>query len=412
MTLPESATMMSAPNSDLVLSFLDPEQALGDLDLRTEWIRLLERVNPLNRLYASPTWFELRRRAHPEVEMWLCVMREGSGQIVGLCPIDAHPAVLKFDVASRILARLTVRSAVIMGGEAMLPPDPDVHRRLYEGILDRLPWADCISIDSLPCDGFAWQYLCEHGAAARRFLPYVSRGQVRVWRVLALGESYEQYLQAMKPKTRARLRQGARLLRKHGDGRLEVERFESEAQVDDFLIPALFVSTRSWQHRMLGPRTAALNSPDLVSLARATILRSYLLRCGNEPCAFVFGTQFQGVYQLMEMGFDESYGALGLSPGIVLLNLVIEDLFTHNSPRYLNFGTGDGTHKQRFANHEMSDAGVYLFRRNVSNRLKIASHRAFHAALRCVKQVVRRKRPVRGESDNEGTAPASDTSPS
>jgi hypothetical protein len=316
--------------------------------------------------------------------------------------------VLKFDVAGRILAKLTVRAVFIMGGEAMLPPDRDAHRTLYDGILNHLRWADCLYMPSLPCDGYAWEYLSDRENAPRGFIPYVARGQINNWRVLALGQSYQHYVDSLRSKTRSNLRRKARMLRDYAGGRLVLRRFESVDEVDEFLECAVPVSTRSWQHRLLGPRTDALNAADLMSFARAQILRSYVLWCGDDACAFVLGTQLEGVYHSMEMGFDEAYGALKLSPGIVLLDLIIEDLFRDRAPEYFNFGVGDGTHKQLFTNIEMKDAAMFLFRRNLANRLRIAAHRGFHAGLVRAKQLLRRKRPM----PLEGGAPAVESSPS
>src|SRR4051794_1910053 len=110
------------------VTLLPPEVALGSPELLGLWRAMLGGVNRLNRLFASPDWFEHVRRTDPETELRLGAIRDGSGRYVGVCPIAVRPVPLNYDVASRVLARSTVRAAVILGGEPMLPQTPDAYR--------------------------------------------------------------------------------------------------------------------------------------------------------------------------------------------------------------------------------------------------------------------------------------------
>ncbi|HWU39522.1 MAG TPA: GNAT family N-acetyltransferase, partial [Candidatus Acidoferrum sp.] len=177
---------------------------------------------------------------------------------------------------------------------------------------------------------------------------------------------------------------------------LECRRVEAEDQVEAFLEAAERVRARSWQGRKLGPWNysgePALVGPELKGLARAKILRSYLLECGGEPCAYNVGYQFDGVYHYKEPRFDEALGRL--SPGTVLLYLLLEDLFARDRPELLNFGIGNQPYKEHFGNQTAKDGSFLLFRRNLANRLRYMSLGAFHS------EVCLAKRLLKGLSQN------------
>jgi hypothetical protein len=386
----------SAPPSvnGLTVSFLSAADTLGDAGLRADWEKLLGHVNILNRLYASPQWFELRSKTHPDVEMWLCVMRDSAGQVVGLCPVASQPYTLKYSIGARSLARVTVRAAAILGSEPILPACQEAHRLLYRQILDQLKWAACVYLEALPFDSYGWQYLSAKERPMSDCWLHLPRGKVDTCRVAVLGESYEHFLKQMTSRTRGNLLRKVRRLRDHAAGTLECRRVTAEEDVEQFVAHATQVSLRSWQHRVLGPRTAAFGVADLKSYARAGILRCYILMCRGEPCAFEVATQFGGVYDGRETAYDEAFDALGLSPGRALLNFVIEDLFRYDKPDCFSFGKGDAAYKQDFANQAVADVSVCLFRKTFRNRLLIGSQQAFHAGVRLAKWLLRRNRPA------------------
>ena len=55
--------------------------------------------------------------------------------------------------------------------------------------------------------------------------------------------------------------------------------------------------------------------------------RSYLLFCGETPCAFLGGYQWKGRYYIDEIGFDPAFTKH--SPGTVLQMMAIQDMFDY-----------------------------------------------------------------------------------
>lgn len=381
---------MRADAAGITLALLPAEEALANPEICQEWNALLSGVHHLNRLFASPIWFEHLWRTDHGAELRLATMRNGSGRLIGVCPIAVRGVPLAYDVASRVLARTTLRAAVLLGGEPMLPPRPEVHHRFLNGLLDIMPSLQCAYISSLPMEGFAGEFFQGTGRVSDQYISYLP-GMDRPWYWIELGNSLEQCLGTMSGKSRYNLRRQVRDLRKHAGGSLELLQVDSEDQVGEFLEWASRVSARSWQHRVLGQRIGmdAAHLAKLRDLTRHGILRSFLLKCGPEPCAFVIGYQFGGVYHYEEIGFDAAVGHL--SPGTTLLYLILEELFKRNPPTLFNFGIGDASYKRRFANRESRDMSAILFRRGLGNRLRRKSHQAFNIGVSLAKSLLRRR---------------------
>jgi len=383
--------MLQAAGSDLALSLLTPEAALGDPDLLAAWRARLGDVHRTNRLYASPEWFENRWRAFPEAEMRLGVLRHGTGELLGFCPLVIKPEFVKFCIGLRVFAVTKLRSARIFGGEPLLPRSPALYRRLFDGIFEDLPQVQSIFSMHIPTESFAWDYFRGEGSRSRRYFSYLWESKRHL---IDLREGFDQYLGAMTAKTRYTLRKKVRVLREHGGGRLECRAVEAEDQLEAFLEAAERVGARSWQGRKLTEWNhsgeSALVGPELKGLARAKILRSYLLECGGEPCAYIVGYQFDGVYTYQEPRFDEALGQL--SPGTVLLYLLLEDLFARDRPELLDFGEGNAPYKERFGNQTAKRGSLFLFRRNLANRLRQMSLVTFYSGVRLAKRLLKVER--------------------
>jgi hypothetical protein len=71
----------------------------------------------------------------------------------------------------------------------------------------------------------------------------------------------------------------------------------------------------------------------------------------------------------------------------VLLYELLEDLFCERTPRTVCFCAGDAPYKRFFANASVETADILLLRRDVGNRLLLATHACFRSAVKCVKRL-------------------------
>ena len=200
----------------------------------------------------------------------------------------------------------------------------------------------------------------------------------REWIYLELDESLESFLAQKQKKTRNSLRRRVKKLSEKGGGTLECIRVENEDQVDEFYRDAYAIAEKSWQFQSLGRRLeeTALYRENLHRLARIGCLRAYLLKCGGRPAAFVIGYQYQDVLQFEQTGFAPEFSAY--SPGTVLFYLMMQDLYRHRRPSFVNHGTGVTPHKRLFSNRASLDTRVFLFRPTLRNRIRCLSHGLFY----------------------------------
>jgi CelD/BcsL family acetyltransferase involved in cellulose biosynthesis len=188
-----------------------------------------------------------------------------------------------------------------------------------------------------------------------------------------------------------------KLLRKHGNGALELQRVDSREDVFSFLQAAGQIFRVSWQHAYVDEpiEDNAAWRDELTDLADRGLLRSYLLRCGGQPCAFAFGYHFGGVHHADQTAYDPALHKF--SPGSVLHTLFIEDLIRNTHSRRLSFGFGHADYKQSFGNVHSEQATVLLVRRGIRNRLRCACHGLF-------RHIVARVKRHRIQSSDHGDA--------
>ena len=149
-----------------------------------------------------------------------------------------------------------------------------------------------------------------------------------------------------------------RSLKKFGNVRLEC--ITSLEQLPEFLRAAHEISKLSWQTRLFGLRIrnddTELRSMSI--LAEHGLLRSYLWWIEGKPAAFALCNQHRGCFRYEEIAYCQEFAQF--SPGRVMLQQIVEDLLSHDSPQTFDFGGGDAEYKRQFANHESRSGTVWL----------------------------------------------------
>ena len=280
----------------------------------------------------------------------------------------------------------------------------------YDGFVSELsdylasnsPARDAILIEDLETDHPLWQALVANDDL--RVLA-IGTPQPR-WR-LQLADSAEAYWSSFSSKRRYNFRRMQRLLAHTW------KVIEETADVESFLSDAVAISEQSWQGKRLGTRVR--NDDATIAqfrrLAELGALRCYLMHSDGVPAAFAIGTQWQGTYQLEEIGFDPRFA--DLSPGTVLMLEMLDDLHSRRRAACLDFGFGDGAYKRQFGNHETASGSLLVVSRRArpsalaslhglgrwleSNARRIAEHAGIKPLLR---RLYRRGNPL---MDRDGT---------
>ena len=163
-------------------------------------------------------------------------------------------------------------------------------------------------------------------------------------------------------------------------GQTELVQVTDVEQIPDFLEQAHRISLNSWQCRHLGLRVSNDHSELklFTFLASQQALRTYLLFKDQQPIAFLIGTQFNGIFRYEEVGYDVEFAKL--SPGLVLLLNVLEDMFAADTPDWFDFGGGDAEYKRVLATHTSRSGNVLLMPPGLRSRATIGFLRTCRAA--------------------------------
>jgi hypothetical protein len=360
-------------------------EALENASLVADWRRVIGAGRTRDTMFMSPEWIaHLASRSDASIMIWFA--RDSRDELVGVVPVAQREFKLTYDVANRVLWKKSLRVAEVLGSEPCLPDDHTLLRSIFEGILDAWPDCDGVLFDALPTDCFCSQAILaqEEVMPGLVYSPFDDRPTL----VVPIGASFDDYMRTKSPKTRSKLRKLQSII---DSGRIRTERYSNPADVMEFAAGVSLVSARTWQNRLLGLqyRNDEKSRENFCDLADRGLLRSYLLWRDDQPVAYVVGYQFDGVYYYADIGFDPQ--AAELSPGTVLLFMILQDLHESNPPTVLNFGVGDAAYKQRFGKTVGRDEAILLLRRELRNRLLIFSHQSFMLALNAVKRLIGRE---------------------
>ena len=170
------------------------------------------------------------------------------------------------------------------------------------------------------------------------------------------------YKQKFSAKSRSTLQRKIRKFTEHAGGVLDWQVYRSESEMQDFYHLARAISAKTYQERLLdaGLPDSAEFQKQLGEWASTGQVRGYLLRCRDQPVAYILCPVRDGVVYYEFVGYDSALQAL--SPGTVLQYLALESLFDEQQFDIFDFTEGEGQHKAFFATHSTQCADVYYFR--------------------------------------------------
>jgi CelD/BcsL family acetyltransferase involved in cellulose biosynthesis len=358
-------TLLSAADVDRVPGFRD------------EWERHCQSGSNLNALFQSPAWWDFIQPVDHGELCAVLVARAADGSLAGVVPVRTEPYTLSFRLGRLRFWTKRLKAVRVLGCQPNLRDDEDLYLAVVHRLFREFPDADCILMEAMAVESDCWKFVSGSQRLRELTSIYIRRGMTP-HHVVAIPDSFDSYLGKFRSKTRYNLRRQVKRLQEHGGGRMELARVDEPEKVRAFLDDSAEIETHSWQHDAIGPTLDA--SPQycekLAHLANRGFVRSYILRCGDKPCAMVKGFQYGGVYYYSWCEFDQRLAEF--SPGTVLLYLLIEDLCRHRSPKCLTFLWGDAAYKKVFGTNCIEDATALLIapRARLFTKLYVRLHAA------------------------------------
>ena len=283
---------------------------------------------------------------------------------------------MKFDIKARSLFKISFDTVVALGSYKELLDNTSLLKQLLYKIRENDPKLQSIYMDSIPSESILGRYLSDSDELRRHSIVYFPDG-VRPRYFIDLPAEYGKYVSKFSAKRRYNFKRNIKKLKQHGNGFLDLIRLQTKEDVLIYLNDITYISKRSWQQEVLGDRIKNNETyrKRFIDLAEAGLLRSYLLKCNRQPCAFVIGYQYNDVFHYIEIAYDPIFTKY--SPGTVLLCLLIDDLIKYRPAKRVSFGIGDHKYKAMFSTGKYYDVSVLIIKKTFKNKILILIHQIF-----------------------------------
>ena len=181
--------------------------------------------------------------------------------------------------------------------------------------------------------------------------------------------SFDNYLKLRSPKSRQNLKRSVKKFLDQNPEALKI--YTQPGSMEEFHRDAVSISSQTYQTLLL--KSGLPDSPEFLRTMREKALqgeaRGYLLRAQEKPIAFAWCTARGNAMTYQVIGYLPEYA--DLSPGTVLLYLILQDLFSLEKYCMLDFGPGSAFYKEAFATDKLEFADSYLLRPTMENRCKL-----------------------------------------
>jgi len=171
-----------------------------------------------------------------------------------------------------------------------------------------------------------------------------------------LSGDFDQYLSALSSNTRQTLKRKLRRIERESGAAVTAKCFRKVSDMSELRSCLAGVWQRSW-HGRLG-RYEPPSVSFLSRLAEEGWIRSYVLFVGDNPAASVLGLQYRGTFLDEAPAHDQRWR--DHSPGIVLNYLILQDLFSVDPPRRVDFGFGYNQYKETLGTRRDTRAELWL----------------------------------------------------
>ncbi len=186
--------------------------------------------------------------------------------------------------------------------------------------------------------------------------------------------SFEDYLKCFSTKSRHNLVRSVRHFIARDPTRNGCEVYTTPAEMPHFQREAASISHQTYQARLLGVglRSDAESLQELIAVAERGDARGYLLRDGERTIAFAWCRRNGDTLVYDTIGYLPECAKL--SPGSVLLYLILQDAFGSGCYSMLDFGPGEAQYKAMFGTGRYEFEDVYLLRRTLRHRMLANLH--------------------------------------
>ena len=202
-------------------------------------------------------------------------------------------------------------------------------------------------------------------------ITYIGKAEPRY--LIHLRGTFQDYTSGFSGRRRNVLTRAVRKFAEFSGGSLDFRVLTRPDEMPEFFRIAAALSGESYK-RQLGAtfEDLGVTPEELADTARRDGIRGYVLYCGGEAAAYYFCRELGGNLLYVHSAYDPRCAKL--SPGTVLLWLILQSLYVEQRFEYFDFLWGFYPYKLAFARTSMRVACVYCFRGTLRNRALVLTH--------------------------------------
>jgi Acetyltransferase (GNAT) domain len=330
-------------------------------------------------IYQSSKYFDylqdIERTGRLEV---LTVKDKKTDAIVGVVPAKLWVYRLEFKLRTRTFVGIRLESIGILGGEPMVPEDPDAFDGLFLAFTRRHPTAQVIYMDPVPSTSYLWHHL-QTSPAIRKGYDALVLGGFRERHSVPLPKSLDEYHRKLSRKKRYNLARQERLLRDHCGNDLELITIEKEED-----LPTLFAAIGKLPTK--DKPNFVFREDEYIHLSRHNLLHCYVLKSAENVLGLLLGMKAGKFFKIDRLFHDRSFEKY--SPGTTLWQLVLKDLINGGEFICVDFGYGLPAYQHRSTNIIENKGRILLFRRSIANRCLILAYTIYSAAINFISAAI------------------------
>jgi hypothetical protein len=304
----------------------------GKIELRSRQVQIIDSLSTLKELNGE--WsafhcaarrqnvlhdpqqilFELKR--HEERYSPLCVVVWHKGAIDCIAPFFVDISSFHLQLSTLTIFSMKARFLRLFGNDFLFKDTSDNFCYIdivFDAINTMRERFDLISLECLETSSALWRYCCDRQKMKRVKFHSFSRVQEpdKIYR-LQMATSYNEWVKSLPRKRRQTFSWQTRRFEKSVKGPIRLWGVKNESDVRPFLDVLNILFPKTWQAKAYGNRKRnSLREINYFNdLARASVLRAYMLLDGSRAVAFLIGFQYAGTYYYEEIGYDPEYAHL------------------------------------------------------------------------------------------------------
>ncbi len=182
-----------------------------------------------------------------------------------------------------------------------------------------------------------------------------------------LDQSFDEYKQSFKSKTRSGLQRKVNKFAKLCGGDIDFRIYTTPEEIEDFLQYASQLTEKTYQTKLLdaGLPTDEEYRSDVLRIAAQDKVRAFLLFRENRPVSYLLLDAAGDTLVYRYLGYDPDESKT--SPGTVLHWLALQYLTNEGKFKYLDFTEGEGQQKRTFGTESIYCANIYWLNKSAKN---------------------------------------------